>query len=230
MDPPSLCYFVMATRVWARLISGDRRYRRRNPRSLTLGDFSSLIIDHFYGSGPDTAVAGLYCDYLDKKEQTTSNMLGAMLKQLVGGGDIPGDVWDAFEKAKNHFGEVRLQVPELVNMLKRVIRQRQRVVICIDGLDESLPAYRASLLTSLRAISQEMPNLRLFLAGRPFISGEVGKTFPTAHSIPVSPAKEDTKVFLRMKLVGDPEPDAMDESLRADIMKIIPNKLSEMYI
>jgi len=75
-----------------------------------------------------------------------------------------------------------------------------------------------------------MPNVRLFLAGRPFIGGEVGKIFPTAHSIPVSPAKEDTKVFLRMKLDGDPEPDAMDKSLRADIMEIIPNTISEMYI
>jgi len=230
MDRPTLCYFAMAIQVWERPILGNTRYHRRNPRSLTIGDFSSLIIDHFYGRGQDTAVAGLYCDYPDKKEQTTSNMLGAMLKQLVGGGNIPKDIRDAFEKAKNHFGGVRPQVPELVNMLKRVIRQRQRVVICIDGLDESLPAHRAGLLTSLRAISQEMPNVWLFLAGRPFISGEVEKYFPTAHSIPVSPTKEDTKVFLRMKLDGDPEPDAMDESLRADIMEIIPKTISEMYI
>jgi len=149
MDRPTLCYFAMAIQVWERLILGSTRYPRRNPRSLTISDLSSLIIDHFYGRGPDTAVAGLYCDYLDKKEQTTSNMLGAMLKQLVGGGNIPEDIRDAFEKAKNHFGGVRPQVPELVNMLKRVIRQRQRVVICIDGLDESLPAHRAGLLTSL---------------------------------------------------------------------------------
>jgi len=188
------------------------------------------MIDHFYGSGPDTGVAGLYCDYLDKKEQTTSNMLGAVLKQLVGGRNIPEDIRNAFEKARNHVGGVRPQAPELVNMLKTVVEQRQRVVICIDGLDESLPAYRTGLLTSLRAIVQEMPNVRLFLTGRPFISSEVEKYFPTVDTISVSPTKEDTVIFLRMKLDGDLEPDAMDEGLRADIMEIIPKTISEMYV
>jgi len=175
-------------------------------------------------------VAGLYCDYLDRKEQTTSNMLGAMLKQLVGRGNIPEDIRKAFEDAKDHFGGVRPQVPQVVNMLKTAIGQRQRVVICIDGLDESLPIHRAGLLKSLRAIAQEMPNVRLFLTGRPFISGEVEKHFPDVHSISVSPTKEDTKAFLRIKLGEDPEPEAMDENLRADIMEIIPKTISEMYI
>ena len=175
-------------------------------------------------------VAGLYCDYLDRKEQTTSNMLGAMLKQLVGRGNIPEDIHKAFEAAKDHFGGVRPQVPELVNMLKTAIGQRQRVVICIDGLDESLTVHRTGLLSSLQAITQELPNVRLFLTGRPFIRGEVEKYFPTVDTISVSPTKEDTRTFLKVKLAGDPEPDAMDESLKADIMEIIPRTISEMYV
>jgi len=230
MDRLILCYFVMVIRGWGRLISGNTRYRGGDPRSLTTWHFSSLVIDHFYGSGKDITVAGLYCDYLDRKEQTTSNMLGAMLKQLVGRGNIPEDIRKAFEDAKDHFGGVRPQVPQVVNMLKTAIGQRQRVVICIDGLDESLPIHRAGLLKSLRAIAQEMPNVRLFLTGRPFISGEVEKHFPDVHSISVSPTKEDTKAFLKIKLGEDSEPEAMDENLRADIMEIIPKTISEMYI
>jgi len=175
-------------------------------------------------------VIGVYCDYLDRKEQTTLNMLGAMLKQLVRGGNIPDDIRKAFEDAKDHFGGVRPQVPQLVDMLKTAIRQQKRVILCIDGLDESLVAHRNALLTSLRAITQELPNVRLFLTGRPFINGEVKKYFPNADTISVRPTKEDTETFLRMKLDGDPEPDAMDESLRADIMEIIPKTISEMYI
>ena len=45
----------------------------------------------------------------------------------------------------------------------------------------------------------------------------------------MSPTREDTEAFLRKKLDEDIEPDAMDEGLRADIMKIIPKKISEMY-
>jgi len=230
MDRPIPCYFATVIRGWGRLILGKPKCLRRNPRSLTTCGFSSLVIDHFYGSGQDITVAGLYCDYLDRKEQTISNMLGAMLKQLVGRGNIPEDIRKAFEDAKDHFGGVRPQVSELVNMLKMAIGKRKRVVICIDGLDESLATHRDGLLRSLQDIIRELPNVRLFMTGRPFITGEVEKYFPNVDTASISPTEEDTKTFLRMKLDGDPEPEAMDENLRADIMEIIPKTISEMYI
>ena len=231
MDPPILCYFAMAIQVWGRPILGNTRNLRRNSISLTTCNFSSLVIDHFSGSGQDTVVAGLYCDYLNRKKQTASNMLGAILKQLVGRGNIPKDIHRAFEGAKDHLGGVRPQVPELVKMLKTAIaRRRQRVVICIDGLDESLTAHRTSFLNSLQAIAQELSNVRLFLTGRPFIRGEVEKFFPGVDTLSISPTKGDTEAFLRMKLDGDTEPDAMDKRLRADIIKIIPKTISEMYV
>ena len=197
--------------------------------SLT-GNFSSVIIDHFYGRRPDITVAGLYCDYLDRNEQTTSNMLGAMLKQLVGREAIPDDILKAFEDAKDHFGGVGPEVPDLLRMLKTTIAQRQRVVICIDGLDESLVAHRTSLLRALRDMVQGLPNIRLFLTGRPFIRREVESCLLGVDTISVSPAREDIEAFLRVKLGDDPEPDAMDESLKADIMEIIPEAISEMYV
>ena len=228
MDRLILCYFVMEIQGWGRLISGNTSYRGEDPRSLTTWDISSLVIDHFYATGQDITVAGLYCDYLDRKEQTTSNMLGAMLKQLVGRGIISEDIRKAFEDAKDHFGGVRSQVPQLVNMLKTAIGQRKRVVICIDGLDESRAAHRDGLLRSLQAIIRELPNIRLFMTGRPFVTSEVEKYFPNVDTTSISPTEEDTKSFLRMKLDRDPEPDAMDENLRADIMEIIPKTISEM--
>ena len=188
------------------------------------------MIDHFYGSEQDITVAGLYCDYLDRKEQTASNILGAMLKQLMGSGIIPVDIRKAFEVAKRHFGGVHPEVPELLKMLKTAIGQRRRVVICIDGLDESLLAHRTGLLSALQAIVQELPNIRLFLTGRPFIQPEVERYFPSVDTILVSPTKEDTEAFLKVKLDEDPEPDAMDDGLRADIMEIIPKEIAEMYI
>ena len=103
------------------------------------------------------------------------------------------------------------------------------MVICIDGLDESLAAHRTGLLSALQAIAQELPNVRLFLTGRPFIRPEVERYFPNVDIIVVSPTREDTEAFLKMKLDGDPESDAMDDRLRADIMEIIPKTISEMY-
>jgi len=115
-------------------------------------------------------------------------------------------------------------------MLKTAIAQRQWIVICIDGLDESLAVHRTGLLRALQAIVRDFPNVRLFMTGRPFIRSEVESYFPSMDTISVSPTREDTLAFLRMKLDGDTDPDAMDGSLRADIMKIIPETISEMYV
>jgi len=229
MDRPTLCYFAMVTQALGRLILGNTTIRGRHLRSLTTCNLSSLVIDRFYGRQGMT-VAGLYCDYLDRKEQTTSNILGAMLKQLVGRGNVPQEIRKAFEDAKGHFGGVRPRVPQLVNMLKSVIAQRKRVVICIDGLDESLPEYRTGLLNSLKAIAERLSNVRLYLTGRPFIRSEVEKYFPGMDTISVSPTRKDTEELLRMKLEEDVGSDAMDGRLREDIMRIIPQKMSEMYV
>jgi len=115
-------------------------------------------------------------------------------------------------------------------MLKTAIAQRQWIVICIDGLDESLAVHRTGLLRALQIIVRDFPNVRLFMTGRPFIRSEVESYFPSMDTISVSPTREDTLAFLRMRLDGDTDPDAMDGSLRADIMKIIPETISEMYV
>ena len=80
------------------------------------------MIDNFYGSQEDITVAGLYCDYLDRKEQTTSNILGAMIKQLIGSGIIPDNIRRAFEDAKRHFGGVRPEIPELLKIDRKSTR------------------------------------------------------------------------------------------------------------
>ena len=153
----------------------------RKPTSLTACNSSSLVIDHFYGSEQDITVAGLSCDYLNRKEQTGSKVLEAMLKRLIGSGEIPVDVRKAFEDAKRHFGWVGPEASELLKMLKIVIGQRQWVVLCIGGLDKSLAAHWTGLLSALQAIARELPNVRLLLTGRLFIRHEVER-YGSCHS------------------------------------------------
>ena len=54
--------------------------------------------------GKDGAVVRLYCDFLAQQEQSTANMLGAILKQLARRGGIPEYIRDAFREAKKEFG------------------------------------------------------------------------------------------------------------------------------
>ena len=156
-------------------------------------------------------------------------MLGAMLKQLVSRGGIPEHIREAFRKAKGKFGGQSLLLPDMVDILKKTITSLPRVFICIDALDESPPKHRRELLESLREIIRVSSSTRVFLTGRPHIDDEIVKYFSEAIRIPLSPTHGDIKSYLEVRLSGDTDPNAMDGKLRADIMRIILEKISERY-
>ena len=178
--------------------------------------------------GKDVAVVGLYCDFLAQQAQSATNMLGAILKQLVSRGGIPEHIREAFQKAKQDFGDRGLRIPEMVGIMRKTIRSLARVFICIDALDECASKHRLELFESLREIVRVSPNVRIFLAGRPHIGDEIMKYFSKVVRIPVIPTQDDITSYLEMRLDHDPDPYAMDGELRADIMRVIPEKISEM--
>ena len=177
----------------------------------------------------DIAVIGFYYDFLAQQEQSTINILGAILKQLICRGEIPEHIREAFRKAKKEFGGRGLRLPDLVEITKKAIISLPRVFVCIDALDESTPQCRREMLESLREIVLVSANTRIFLTGRPHIEDEIMKGFGEVVRIPLSPTQEDIKSYLEMRLRYDTDPYAMDDELRADIMRVIPEKISEVY-
>jgi len=151
-----------------------------------------------------------------------------MLKQLSCRDGIPEQIRKAFQKAKKEFGGRGLLLPCMVDILKKIITSLPRLYICIDALDECTLKHRRDLLESLREIVAVSPNVRVFLTGRPHIDKEIMKWLSQAVRIPLSPSAGDIKNYLEMRLHRDPDSEAMDEELRADIMRIIPEKVSEM--
>jgi len=152
-------------------------------------------------------------------------MLGAILKQLVSIKEIPENVRQAFRK---RFSDRGLRLPDIVRMLKTTIPLLPRVYICIDALDESTPGGRQELLGSLRDIVRESPGARVLITGRAHVEEEVKKYFTEVITVPVSPTEGDIRVYLDARLDKDTEPYAMDDNLRRDIMKIIPEMISEV--
>ena len=198
--------------------------------SLIARTISSLVIDWLcdQAENREIAVSGLYCDYLAQEEQSTTNMLGAILKQLVERDGIMELVRRAFRKDKMGFGGRAVQLLGLVRILKRAIVSLPEVYICIDGLDECLPDNRRELLESLQEIVQASPTARVFLSGRPHIRSEIKRYFPEAITIAVIPTIRDIERYLEMKLNRDPTPNAMDDDLRAEILRVIPRSISKM--
>jgi len=175
-------------------------------------------------------VAGLYCDYLAHEEQSATNMLGTILKQLFERGGIPESLRQAFRKEKSGFGGRALQLLGLVKILKMTIRSLPEVFICIDGLDECLPKNRRELLESLQDIVRASAITRVFLSGRPHIRDEVKSHFARGFMVFITPTIKDIERYLEMRLDKDATPHAMDDSLRIEIMSVIPRKISQMYL
>ena len=155
-------------------------------------------------------------------------MLGAILKQLLERDGIPEPLQQVFRAEKRGFGGRAAQLLDLVEILKKTITSLPEVFVCIDGLDECLPKNRRELLESLQDITRASPTTRMFLSGRPHIRDEVKRYFTEAITITVIPTIEDIERYLEMRLDRDPTPSAMDNNLRAEIMRVIPRSISQM--
>jgi len=177
------------------------------------------------------ATAMFYCDFRDRQEQTTANIMGTILNQLaVRGGEVMEYMGREFQQAKKEVGGRGLRLPDMVEMLKQAVAALPRVFICIDALDECHPQHLLDLLVSLKGVLQDSPRTRIFLTGRPQVEAQVTRYFPDCAIVPVSPRVDDVKRYLENKLDRDPGPGEMSVRLRADILEIIPRRISEMYV
>ena len=155
-------------------------------------------------------------------------MLGAILKQLVGRGGIPEDLRKAFQEAKREFGGRKLGPADMMRMLRIATAPPCRVFICIDALDEC--QHLPELFKSLKDIVREFPTTRIFLTGRPHVKEDIQRYFTKVAVIPISPNTDDIRNYLEMRLDGDDEPEAMTNDLRADIVRVIMDKISDMCV
>jgi len=177
-------------------------------------------------------VACVYCDFHEHKEQSATGLLASVLRQFVAGVEpIPRGIKEAFDRAKSEVDGRALRLPEICALLIKSISLLRRGFICIDALDEFPAKHRPDLWHSLKSIIEECPKVRLFITGRPHIREEVRQYFPRyPKPTSIKPTEEDIRAYLTMRLEKDLEPGAMDKELAADILRIIPDKISGAYV
>ena len=160
-----------------------------------------------------------------------ANILGSLLRQVVGGMEkVQEEIAQVFQKQKMAIGGRGPRLPDIVTMLQTIMSSL-RTFVCIDALDECAGADRVKLLNSLQKILEKSPRTRIFISGRPHVRAEIEKRLAgRVISVPVGPSGGDIMEYLRLRLDEDETPDAMDESLEADILQKIPEKMSEMYV
>ena len=200
---------------------------------LTSCDVSSLVTDRLCGQarGQNASVACFYFNFAVRHEQSPTHVLGALLKQLVYGlEEIPEEVSLACQDQKDTFGGRGPQLADIVKMMQSTASQKP-IFICIDALDECVAGYRMKLLNSLNKVLRRSPGTRVFLTGRPQVQAEVEKRLSgRVKAIHITPRRHNIISYLHRRLDEDATPDTMDTSLKADILKKIPQDISEMYV
>jgi len=181
--------------------------------------------------GQNAAVTCFYLDFAARKEQSVVSVLGSLLRQAIGGMEkVPEEISRAFQEQKNVIGGREPRLPDIVKMLQ-IITSSLPTFVCIDALDECATTHRVKLLNSLKQILEKSPRTRIFIIGRPHVRAEIRKRLAgRVISVSVSPRKDDIIEYLRLRLDEDETPEAMDESLEADILEKIPEDMSEMYV
>ena len=227
-------YFAMDIRGLGKRLLGNGNYSiERGETLLTRRDDSSLVVDKLcdQARGQNTVVTCFYFDFAARKEQSATNMLGSLVKQMVSGMErIPDEISMAFQEQKRAIGGCGPKIIDLVKMLQR-ITSSQPTFMCIDALDECVGVQRVKVLDSLKQILERSPETRIFVTGRPHIRAEMEKRLAgRVVSVSVCPAKSDITEYLRVRLGEDEMPDAMNASLEAEILEKIPENISEMCV
>ena len=181
--------------------------------------------------GQNAAVICFYFNFAAREEQTATSMLGSLLKQVVRGMErVPENISRALQEQKRAVSGRKPQLGDIVKILQ-LITSSQPTFMVIDALDECTAVQRFRLFDSLREILEKSPNARIFVTGRPHIRAEIERCLAgRVISVSVGPAKDDIIRFLRVKLREDETPDAMDETLEADILERIPESIPEMCV
>ena len=226
--------FAMGIRGSVKHLSGNKDYfQERCEPMLISRDTSSLVVDRLSDQAKrqNIAVTCFYFDFAARKEQSATSILGSLLKQIVSGMErILEGMLRAFKNQKEAIGGCGPQLVDIVKLLQ-ALTSSQPTFICIDALDECVGVQRRRVLDSLNQILEKSPRTRIFVTGRPHILAEIEKGLARKVAcLSVSPRKGDIITYLLARLSEDETPDAMDESLEANILEKIAENISETCV
>ena len=197
---------------------------------LMRSDTSSRVVDTLCDMAGERniAVSCFYVDFAAREEQSPTNILGSLLKQIVGKLEkIPDGISQMFQDSKEVIGGRGLRVPEIVKLLQTVT-DSQPTFICIDALDECVGKHRPEVLDSLRQVLGKSPNTRIFLTGRWHIRGEIDRHLGDRTAVlSIKPSYNDVVAYVRMRLNKDISLDRMDSGLEDEIIKSIAENIPE---
>lgn len=184
---------------------------------------AAITVDYLHSTvhNADVGVAYLYCNYKRQADQTTSNLIAAMLKQLVQDRPlITQPISSLYDRHQTR--RTRPSLEELLSALRNVLGKYLKVYIVIDALDEcpELGGTRRQLLEICRDL-QRQSDVRLMATSRHI--PDIVEEFKDTARVEVRASNSDVKRYVAGKL------DRLARCVQRDIhlQELVQNKIVE---
>lgn len=191
--------------------------------------FSSIVVDHLTTTfaNDNIAVLGIYCDYKEFNQQSTSRYLASLLQQLITQrSSIPKVIKDVYRMHSTR--RTYPSFPELLELVSGQMVSFERVYIVIDALDECTEAngVRDELLEGLL----QLPSFTSLMVTSRYIPG-IEDHFQDALKLPIRAHEDDVHLHIRSCLAKEKtwaRRIRLDAVLQSKIANVIVEKASGM--
>jgi Cdc6-like AAA superfamily ATPase len=191
---------------------------------------ASIVVDHLsveFQNDASVGIAYLYCNFRRQDEQSLTELLSSLLKQLVQGQlSVPESVKSLYERHKD---KARPSLDEILKVFYAVVADYSRTFIVIDALDECQVSggVRSKLLSELFHL-QAQTEASLFATSR-FIP-EIEKEFKGSMSLEIHASDEDVQRYLDGHMSQLPSFVSRSSDLKEEIKSEIIKAVDGMYV
>ncbi|KAF1953955.1 hypothetical protein CC80DRAFT_476890 [Byssothecium circinans] len=191
---------------------------------------AAIAIDHLLKSvqASSFGVAYVYCNYKAQEEQDASNMLAAIVKQLVQARPPIAEPVERLHKQHADQG-TKPSLEEIFSTLQDVLAKYSTVYIVVDALDECRDSdgTRRRFLAKLRDL-QTGQDVRLMATAR--LIPEIEDEFREAARLEVRASNEDVKRFVAGQMYRLPKCIQCDPALQGTIQGKFAEAVDGMFL
>ena len=189
---------------------------------------AAIAVDHIWKAfhGDNVGVAYVYCNYKRRETQTATDLLAAILKQLVQERPLYGEPVATLHK-RHANRRTRPSLDEICTALNSVINNYSKAYIIIDALDECTDSdgTRRELLTKLRHL-QAKTDISLMATSR-FVA-RIEQSFKGFPMLEIRASDADVTQFIAGHIHRLPKCVQRDPELQAEIQDRIVQAVDGM--
>ncbi len=209
------------SRVSATLYYG--RFMTPHYRLLTPNYSASAVRHILQHKNKSESVTFFFPQFNDSKSLCAETVIRSVIRQLLDPVTLPEEVEASLVEMDQ---KPSVETDELMVLLRQRLAQSERLYIFIDAVDEFEPRERRALLELLGSLGSGGSNLRVFLAGRESLSGELRDKFSGIERVSMAStgANADIALYVKQALqdrIENKELVVGDKSLVLDIAQAL---------